>query len=74
VPDSVSFSYEEGLDPEAYFVPYVWEVIYTHTPDIGWHAQYIRMFDPHTDLVQGAEESDMTTQLSQSDTTHDVGV
>lgn len=42
----VKFTYEEEADPELFFVPYIWEVIYRETcQELHWVPESIIVFD-----------------------------
>ena len=42
----LKFTYEEEADPEQFFVPYIWEVVYAQTKeDVSWVPARIRVFE-----------------------------
>ncbi|EWM23284.1 Dymeclin [Nannochloropsis gaditana] len=43
----LKFTYEEETEADSFFVPYIWETIYTITKeDLWWMPQYIQLFGP----------------------------
>ncbi|CAM9729759.1 unnamed protein product, partial [Sphacelaria rigidula] len=43
---TVTLSYEEGENCEAFFLPYVWQLVLARTPDLNWNKSKIRIFSP----------------------------
>ncbi|CAM9922649.1 unnamed protein product [Choristocarpus tenellus] len=43
--DMVKLRYEEGSTPEAFFLPYLWRLVYDLTPDLNWASRKIVLFD-----------------------------
>jgi dymeclin len=46
--DEASYRYEEETDPEQFFVPYIWKLIFEQTPEFCWKADKITLFTPGT--------------------------
>ncbi|CAM9753070.1 unnamed protein product, partial [Ectocarpus sp. 8 AP-2014] len=42
--EGVTLVYEEGEHSEAFFLPYLWEVLLSRTPDLNWSPARVRMF------------------------------
>jgi hypothetical protein len=40
------FVYEEGANPERFFVPLTWASVVEATPDLIWSAGSLRLFPP----------------------------
>ncbi|KAJ0406181.1 hypothetical protein P43SY_000365 [Pythium insidiosum] len=42
--DDASYRYEEESDPEQFFVPYVWKLVFEQTPEFCWKVDKITLF------------------------------
>ncbi|CAN0441646.1 unnamed protein product, partial [Ectocarpus fasciculatus] len=42
--EGVTLVYEEGEHSEAFFLPYLWEVVLSRTPDLNWSPARLRVF------------------------------
>ena len=38
------YAYEEVENPESFFLPYIWSMVYDHTPDLWWNSEKIVLF------------------------------
>lgn len=36
----------QGENPEAFFLPYLWQLVVARTPDLNWNPRKIRIFNP----------------------------
>mmetsp|Transcript_12627 Transcript_12627/g.19056 ORF Transcript_12627/g.19056 Transcript_12627/m.19056 type:complete len:994 (+) Transcript_12627:164-3145(+) len=50
----LTFRYEEGENPEAFFVPYIWETAVRKCVDVAWDTERISLFDvfPYDSAVE----------------------
>lgn len=44
--DEACYRYEEESDPEQFFVPYIWRIVFEQTPELSWKAEKITLFVP----------------------------
>lgn len=44
--EEASYRYEEEAEPEQFFIPYIWKLIYEQTPDFCWKVDKITLFVP----------------------------
>ncbi|DAZ97807.1 TPA: hypothetical protein N0F65_002477 [Lagenidium giganteum] len=49
--EEASYRYEEETDPEQFFIPYIWNLIYQHTPEFFWKVDKITLFVPNRTVV-----------------------
>lgn len=40
----MKYRYEEDDEPDEFFIPYCWSIIYNASPHTGWDISYIRLF------------------------------
>ena len=40
----MKYRYEEDDEPDEFFVPYCWSIIYNSAPHIGWDIANVRLF------------------------------
>ena len=40
----MKYRYEEDEEPDEFFVPYCWSIIYNSCPHIGWDVANVRLF------------------------------
>lgn len=45
-PQNTLFSFEEGADPEAFFVPFAWACAVRAAAEMSWHLNAVGLFDP----------------------------
>jgi hypothetical protein len=50
--DEACYRYEEESDPEQFFVPYIWRIVFEQTPELSWKADKITLFVPAAALVE----------------------
>lgn len=50
--EEACYRYEEESDPEQFFVPYIWRIVFEQTPEFCWKADKITLFVPVAALVE----------------------
>ncbi|TMW65037.1 hypothetical protein Poli38472_009204 [Pythium oligandrum] len=49
--EDASYRYEEEMDPEQFFIPYIWRLIYEQTPEFCWKSDKITLFTPSRNVI-----------------------
>lgn len=47
VDEEASYRYEEEVDPEQFFIPYIWKLVYEQTAEFCWRGEKITLFTPY---------------------------
>lgn len=50
--DEACYRYEEETDPEQFFVPYIWRIVFEQSPEFCWKAEKITLFVPAAALIE----------------------
>ena len=50
------YAYEEVENPESFFLPYIWSMIYDHTPDLWWDSDKIVLFPVMCKKDEGSKD------------------
>ena len=40
----MKYRYEEDEEPDEFFIPYCWSIIYNASPHVGWDVANVRLF------------------------------
>ena len=58
------YIYEEEENPETFFIPFVWELIYDCTSDFHWSTDHIILFNPVSSLDRSSDSDTSITRNS----------
>jgi hypothetical protein len=62
---SIKNKYEETDEPEIFFVPYIWSLVYMQTPDCMWMMENVRLLSPSLMVTLQSEEDAVQQQIDE---------